>query len=186
MSCTEVFPLNSLICGWKAMSNVSPFTRDVSPSFQRIQLNSVVPAWHVKRKWFLFSPINRFSLILRFLIAKVGLGFDAPKGSNWEICSTKSTSISSGISSKSILINGFKSFPWAISLTVLQRADLTCSKDDFSSLKASPAAIACPPNPSNSSAFAEIASYKFIPSILLAEHLNCFVSSEYVIKKVGL
>ena len=61
-----------------------------------MQVNSDVPAEHINLKWFLFSPIRRFSFILRFFIAKIGLGFDAPKGSSCEISSTKSTSISSG------------------------------------------------------------------------------------------
>ena len=40
-------------------------------------------------------------------------------------------------------------------------------------LNAKPAAISCPPKPSNNSEFASKTSYKFIPLTLLAEHLNC-------------
>ena len=119
-----------------------------------------------------------FCFKIHLEIENIGAGFEAPKGSNRDISSGSSVVISSGESSISIFINGFKFLPLRASFITLFRLSFTSLKGVFSGEKLKPAARECPPKPSNNSPISQIHSYKCSPSIPLAEHFICFVSSE--------
>ena len=170
-------PLKLLSCGANAISSLSPAISGISPLDHHTQSLGPFGVSIISFKWSFVEPISFFCLSVKFLIAKVGLGFEAPKGSSLLISSTSETSMSSISSSKSISKEGFSFCPFSISSTVWFKAFLTVSRVVFGSLKEKPPASWCPPYPSRSSEIVDIISYKLSSFTPRAEQRYRFVSS---------